>query len=105
MPDDTQLDGLSCPDGLAADSPCFDGHFPGNPIAPGAVLVGHLAALCADLGRTLTHLDRVKFLRPLPPETGFRIEISGRAGAWRADFLDATGCFATARLSLSGEDG
>lgn len=57
---------------IEADHPSFVGHFPGNPILPGAILLLRLQALAEDdyAGWRLTKVNSVKFLSPiLPGET------------------------------------
>ncbi len=55
---------------IAADDPCLDGHFPGRPLVPGAVLLAEtVAALAALVGTeaALASLEGVKFRRPVAP--------------------------------------
>ena len=63
------------------------GHFPGNPVVPGVVLLDAVAhALSQQVGRavTVTGMPSVKFLAPLLPEQdftiGFTLKEEGRAG-------------------------
>lgn len=63
------------------------GHFPGNPVVPGVVLLDAVAhALSQQVGRavTVTGMPSVKFLAPLKPEQEFSIAFTlkdaGRAG-------------------------
>ncbi len=52
------------------DHPAFAGHFPGNPIVPGVVLLDR-AILCAEqlLGQAVAHwqVGNAKFLSPVGP--------------------------------------
>ncbi|MES2562613.1 MAG: hypothetical protein V4637_07785 [Pseudomonadota bacterium] len=55
---------------LAADHPATRGHFPGNPIIPGAVLLSTaLSELGRALGRDLARcqISSAKFLNPARP--------------------------------------
>jgi len=55
---------------IAAEHPAYAGHFPGQPILPGVVLLDEsLHALAAQLGRQDTgwQLKSVKFLSPVQP--------------------------------------
>lgn len=55
---------------FASDHPTAAGHFPGNPIIPGAVLLEEvLQAVGAEDGRPFTSLEilSAKFLRPVRP--------------------------------------
>ena len=72
------------PQGVPSDSRFLDGHFPGNPIVPGAILLGMAADALATQGRELQGVRRVKFLRPLPPETPFEILAGGSVIEWRS---------------------
>lgn len=51
------------------DHPALPGHFPGNPVVPGVVVLEHLidALSRAHPGRTCTGVRRMKFLRLLRP--------------------------------------
>lgn len=63
---------------IAADHPCLAGHFPGNPVVPGVLLLeGVLLAAELCLGREYTNLrlPQVKFLQPLLPDQDAVIEL------------------------------
>ena len=62
-----------------ADHPSAPGHFPGNPIIPGALLLSEVArAIEADLGQSLHpfQVKAAKFLHPVRPGDSFLIEFS-----------------------------
>ncbi len=68
---------------VAADHPAFDGHFPGQPVLPGVVLLGLVMqalrrqpALTAVIGDTPV-IEAVKFLAPVGP--GARLRVALRA--------------------------
>lgn len=67
-------------DGVPATAGCLDGHFPGNPIVPGAVLLGYAAKTLQVEGIGIASVLRMKFQRPLSPDTPFEIEMK-RDGA------------------------
>jgi 3-hydroxyacyl-[acyl-carrier-protein] dehydratase len=53
---------------LRADEPAAEGHFPGNPIIPGAVLLREiLRVLAPDGGTTCCEIRSVRFFRPVRP--------------------------------------
>jgi 3-hydroxyacyl-[acyl-carrier-protein] dehydratase len=67
---------------IAADHPAAQGHFPGNPVIPGAVLLSEALALIeADLGVRLApyRIRRAKFPHPARPGDRLVIEFSGSA--------------------------
>ncbi|MEM7744628.1 MAG: hypothetical protein AAF409_13055 [Pseudomonadota bacterium] len=87
-------------DGYAVDEAFFDGHFPAAPLVPGAILVAQLAAHLEKSALSIGRLKRMKFIRPLLPETPFQITCSGGGSDWQARFTDADGPFAQARFQV-----
>ncbi|MET0289023.1 MAG: hypothetical protein ABW178_05300 [Pseudoxanthomonas sp.] len=79
--------------------PCLPGHFPGQPIVPGVVVLGHVlqaleslqGAVCGGL-----RMPQVKFVQPLLPGEQAEIALEGQAPRWkfrvqRQDTLLASG--------------
>lgn len=67
---------------FAPDHPAAQGHFPGNPIIPGAVLLAEALRLIeGELGRSLSPLEirAAKFFRPTRPGDRVVIEFTGSA--------------------------
>jgi 3-hydroxymyristoyl/3-hydroxydecanoyl-(acyl carrier protein) dehydratase len=60
---------------IGADHPSLPGHFPGNPIVPGVVILDEVvAALRAALpGLRVAGMAQVKFLAPLRPGESVRL--------------------------------
>jgi 3-hydroxymyristoyl/3-hydroxydecanoyl-(acyl carrier protein) dehydratase len=54
---------------IPPDHPALPGHFPGNPLVPGVLILGHvLAALARRAGPLrITAIPQAKFLAPLAP--------------------------------------
>jgi 3-hydroxyacyl-[acyl-carrier-protein] dehydratase len=49
--------------------PALPGHFPGNPVVPGALLLVHvLAGVRSESGRTVATMKHVKFTAALMPD-------------------------------------
>ncbi len=87
-------------DGFPADSRFLDGHFPGNPIVPGAVILGYLAARLATVDLAIAKVTRMKFTRLLRPEVPVEISVVSAGDKARAEFRDAEGIVASASLVL-----
>ena len=60
--------------------PAIAGHFPGNPIVPGAVLLSYVVAEAAASGVAIGGVKRCKFLRLVKPEQRFCIDIDATSG-------------------------
>lgn len=86
--------------GYAWDRNFFDGHFPGNPIVPGAVLLAQASSDLAAQGQRITQVIRMKFIRPLGPEHPFQINFTPAGDNWRIDFTDTQGPIARAAVKL-----
>jgi len=87
--------GLKC---VTANEPFFQGHFPGNPVMPGVLIVEALAQTAAVLGAEthpeyvdhggvlLMGLDKVRFRRPVVPGDTLTLDvelIKVRGPIWR----------------------
>lgn len=61
---------------IAHDDPCLDGHFPGNPLVPGVVILESVIALvCERGGANTADIERCKFLQPLLPGQTCHIQL------------------------------
>lgn len=87
---------------VPADHPCLPGHFPGDPLVPGVVILDRVveAAAMRSAGGTAAigwEWPQVKFLQPLRPGQVARVVLQERAGAgwrfevWRGESLLARG--------------
>ena len=74
-----------------AAHPALPGHFPGQPVVPGVVLLDHVAAAVERCqGRALARLTQVKFLQPLLPDQDAELTL-GIDGARLRFHIVATG--------------
>ncbi|MGB5062689.1 MAG: hydroxymyristoyl-ACP dehydratase [Candidatus Competibacter sp.] len=92
---------------IAADHPCLAGHFPGNPIVPGVVLLDEVLQAFAAWRPTdrPVGIPQVKFLAPLRPEQPFAIRwVESSSGGIRFDCLGDDGrTLARGNLTLAGD--
>ncbi|MEO1491762.1 MAG: hypothetical protein AAFV19_06375 [Pseudomonadota bacterium] len=87
--------------GFPAQSRFLDGHFPGNPVVPGAVILAYLTRCLAAKEIQITRIERMKFQRPLLPDQPFSIDIARNGANAKVQFQDGQGAFAVARVVLS----
>jgi len=85
------------------EHPALTGHFPGNPIVPGVVILD--AVICAAAawlggGFHVHGLSHAKFLAPLKPDEAARIELSLRGPL--LEFAVYRGAATIAKGTLSG---
>jgi acyl-coenzyme A synthetase/AMP-(fatty) acid ligase len=68
---------------FSSDHPVFAGHFPGNPVVPGVLLLGRVAQMLNNVGLGIVECRQAKFLHPVLPEQMMiiRIDIDGGVDA------------------------
>lgn len=90
---------------VAPDHPAFAGHFPGQPILPGVVLLGWAtSALGAALGRPVPPcgIAAAKFLQPVRPGTSLLIRhVRETRGTWRFEILAGDATVASGTLKVA----
>lgn len=87
---------------LAADHPVFAGHFPGQPIVPGALLLDlAIHAINAHSQRSVQHISQAKFLSPALPGEAIEAEFEIDGDSLRLTLRSGARSLATARLGLA----
>lgn len=87
------------------DHPALPGHFPGNPVVPGVLLLDHVVSLLEATHGPLpgVRLPQVKFLQPLLPGQEARVELSlRRPGSWRFQVFRCDTVLATGDIAVTG---
>ena len=94
---------------VAADHPAYAGHFPGQPILPGVVLLDEaLVALAAEQENPAPRCEikSAKFLSPVLPGESLRLEYSSTtAGVFRFELKAAERVVASGIVAFSAAAG
>ena len=94
---------------IAADHPAYAGHFPGQPILPGVVLLDEvLLALAALQGRAAApaQIKSAKFLSPVQPGESLHLDYaSTAAGVFRFELKAAERVVASGVVAFAAADG
>jgi len=86
---------------IAASHPALPGHFPGNPVVPGVVLLDRVVAAAENAwGARVAGFPQVKFLRPLLPEQDVQLVLE-RADNLRFRILQGVDVIATGSAELA----
>ena len=88
-------------EGFPASSRFFSGHFPGDPVVPGAVIMGYLAARLGEHGFSLNRIERMKFIRPILPAVPIETLVEERESTARLEIRDRKGVLVRGRLRLA----
>ena len=87
---------------IAPDHPALPGHFPGNPVVPGVVLLDHIvAAIERAWGLRVGGFPQVKFLLPLGPVQSVELAIERDDAAARFRILDGAKVVASGSIELA----
>ncbi len=86
---------------IAPDHPALPGHFPGNAVVPGVVLLDRVAAAIERAwGQNVVSLPQVKFLRPLAPDQIVDLFIERDATGTRFRFVSGPDLIASGAIEL-----
>lgn len=92
---------------IDAQHPSLPGHFPGNPVVPGVVILDEVIYALAQWQPQLQvkGFSTVKFLQPLLPNEPFSIEFEhGKVNRIKFDCKKNQAVFATGLISLATSD-
>ena len=90
---------------IASDHPALPGHFPGNPIVPGVVLLDAVAEALQQLhtGTKVTGLPNAKFLLPLRPDQACTVRFTpGRDSTIQFECTTRDGIVASGSFKIEG---
>lgn len=92
---------------IGADHPSFAGHFPGQPVLPGVVLLAEVMEALRGAGLPDSPGERfdlrtVKFLWPVRPGDEIRIELQAEAGRARFEVHCGDKVAASGQVAWSG---
>ncbi len=87
---------------IPPDHPASDGHFPGAPIVPGAVLLAEIASALGLADGPVTLRD-AKFTRPVLPGDRLHIATSPVAGGVKFEASSPEGTLALSGTILDGK--
>lgn len=85
---------------ISADHPSLPGHFPGQPIVPGVVLLDRVVEALEQAHGALPamRLPQVKFLKPLLPGQPAEVQLHGQAPRWRFSVLRGSDVLASGEI-------
>jgi 3-hydroxymyristoyl/3-hydroxydecanoyl-(acyl carrier protein) dehydratase len=88
---------------IPADHPSLPGHFPGQPIVPGVVVLERVLEAIETMNGPLglLRLPQVKFVQPLLPGEFADIVLDGAAPRWRFRVLRAQALIASGDVVLA----
>ncbi len=94
---------ISEPYQIAPEHPCLAGHFPGDPIVPGVILLDYVNALIKQhfSGKVVNRISQAKFHQPLRPAETFVIHLEQTSpDSFKFECLKSAEKIASGKLSI-----
>lgn len=89
---------------IGADHPALPGHFPGQPVVPGVVLLDRVAAAIAEWkSARIVGMPPVKFLQALLPGENAELRLEDSTGGVRFHISRAGTAIATGLIEIAGD--
>jgi 3-hydroxymyristoyl/3-hydroxydecanoyl-(acyl carrier protein) dehydratase len=87
---------------VPVDHPCLPGHFPGNPIVPGTLIIDRVVALLIQHHpeARVAEIISAKFLRPLLPGQVFEVCAEEKSGQISFECQIEQSTIATGKVAL-----
>jgi 3-hydroxyacyl-[acyl-carrier-protein] dehydratase len=86
---------------IAPDHPAFPGHFPGQPLLPGVLLLAEVIEAMREhhVDVPALTLEAAKFLSPVRPGDTLRISVHPEARGWRFEVRNGDAVAASGRFT------
>jgi len=92
---------------IPGDHPSLQGHFPGNPVVPGVVILNEVVSLIEKkfTNRLVMGIKFIKFVRPLRPDSEVVLHVEENAvDTLNITCEDGDNVLVKGQLVLSGKD-
>lgn len=91
---------MSHPERISPHHPALAGHFPGNPVVPGVVVLNRVIEHAAASGYRVTAISNAKFTAPLLAEQTFSIALQQKGKRLQFEVRSGEQLFAQGSLDV-----